>query len=139
MNFVYEKVGEGRGRPSKFAVLEDGSKVLYTEWIKTQPKGKRGRKAYQRDENGNVIRPEKKTVDIYNLPPPPSFVQQLPVEPEYSEPEVSFDAVEAMSDEEFAEYCENTGKDDMSDEEFAQFIKSVKDEMGVQDNYNVFW
>ena len=49
----------GRGRPSKFAVMEDGTKIAYKEWVKTQPKGKRGRKPMPRDEKGNIIKAEK--------------------------------------------------------------------------------
>jgi hypothetical protein len=60
--FVYQKVGEGKGRPSKFVKEADGTLIPYKEWFAKQDAGKpkdgRGRKPYPRDEHGNIIRPQ---------------------------------------------------------------------------------
>ena len=62
--FVFEKVGETRGRPSKF-VKEGETLVPYKDWLAREianlpkeDKDGRGRKAYPRDAEGNIIRPQ---------------------------------------------------------------------------------
>ena len=76
MNIIFENVGEGRGRASKFVVQDDGTKVHYSIW-KQANKQKRGRKAFARDTEGNVIRPEKVAIDLAQIAPPPKFVQPI--------------------------------------------------------------
>ena len=137
MNIVFEKVGEGRGRASKFVVLDDGTKVHYAVW-KQANKQKRGRKAFARDAEGNVIRPEKVEINLAEIAPPPKFVQPdilvptIPSSPvnqpstviENTFPRAVIPEIED-SEEAIQKLLDEVEKDMESDEEFSAKMQEI--------------
>ncbi len=126
MQTVYEKVGEGRGRPSRFVILDDGTKMLYKDW-KAQNKQQRGRKAYPRDEQGNIIRPSKIEVNMEQIPIPEKY-QPDPIK------EIPIAAVSMEVEEKPLPFDIETDKDinDMTDEEFEKYLDKYRDFIGVR-------